>query len=106
LIIILLLASSMTFAGFKYLVSRAEPAPIFKITPTSIKYGDTTITGTLQKDAPAGQSGNFILALSDMRIITLDVQGIDHLIAVPATVTGVLSPDMTMTVQSITIAQE
>ena len=83
-----------------------ESAVVFVVTPLS--YGDTTLTGTLRKDAPVGAAGNFLLILSDGRPIALDSQGIDPLIGAKVTADGFLSPPATtgemptMNVTSIT----
>ena len=108
LIVIVIVASSLTYAGFRYLYPR-QPANIFAITPASIEYGDTTITGILRKDVPVGQAGNYLLILSDNRAVLLDAQGLDSLLGNSVTVTGYLMPaegdlfPMTMNVSSLTV---
>ena len=90
---------------------RPTSLTIMAIEPISLTYGDTTISGTLQKDSPVGQDGIFLLSLSDMRVITLDVQGIDNLLGLSVSVSGVLTPakdsqsPLTMTVKSIKVAE-
>ncbi|MFH2085252.1 MAG: hypothetical protein ABII21_00450 [bacterium] len=112
--IYLILGFSFILAlGYVYFRALLSPAPaqIFPITPTVLEYGNTTVEGTLRKDAPAGSPGNFILVLSDSRPILLDVQGLDHLLNQTVTVSGLLSPaaetsaPMTMVVSQLTVAQ-
>lgn len=112
LIVIVVVACVLTYAGFKYLAPQAEPAPIFLITPTVVEYGDTTITGTLRKDVPIGEEGNYLLVLDDSRPVLLDVQAIDNLLDLNVSVSGTLSPapnsssPMSMVVQKIAVIAE
>ena len=100
----IILALSLTLAiGYSVWNTYFRPAPvtIMAIEPVPLTYGDTTISGGLHQE----DDGTFILVLPDRRVVTLDVTGIDHLVGLPATIQGDLSPSMTMAVQSITIAQ-
>jgi len=110
----LILALSLTIAiGYSVWNTyfRAQPINIMAIEQVPLSYGDTTLTGTLQKDSPAGVDGHFILALPDMRVVELGVQGVDSLIGFTVSVSGVLSPSvasaapLTMTVNTISVAQ-
>lgn len=87
-----------------------RPAPsaidIFAVGQSELSYGDTTVSGTLRKDAPSGQSGTYILVLPDGRPILLDVSGLDSLLSKSVVVSGNLSPSvgdspMTMVVSSV-----
>jgi hypothetical protein len=69
-----------------------QSSQIFQITPTSLEYGYTTITGRLTKDTPVGQKGSYLLALPDMRFVYLTVENIDSLIGQNVAVTGILAP--------------
>ena len=86
----------------------AKTTGIFQIEPASLNYGNTTVTGTLLKDAPVGEPGTFLLVLPDSRPITLDVQDLDGLLGETLAVSGRLLPavsdstPMSMTVSSIT----
>jgi hypothetical protein len=90
---------------------RPTPIGIMAIDPSSLSYGDTTISGTLQKDSPVGQPGTYILIMSDMQVVVLyNISGVDSLLSKQVTVTGLLtapsstSAAMAMTVKSIIIA--
>lgn len=101
---------AICFGLYKTYFSPA-PAPIFLINPAQLEYGQTTISGIIQKDVPAGKKGTFLLVLSDSRPVLLDVQGIDNLIGLKVSVTGTLSPSpdsfspMSMVVQKITVTE-
>jgi hypothetical protein len=90
---------------------RAQPVNIMAIEQTPLTYGDTTISGTLQKDSPVGEDGAFFLVLSDMRVVMLDVTGIDSLLGLAVSVSGELAPattatgPITMTVKTIVISE-
>lgn len=104
------LIGGFSYLGYKRL-RRPEPqyAGIFVVS-TPLEYGDTTIQGTLRKDAPIGEVGNYILVLSDGRPAVLDIHGLDTLVDRAVTVSGYLTPSvdgsvpMTMTVSSIAAA--
>ena len=111
LIVILIIAGALSYAGFRYLYP-PQPADIFIIDPViNLEYGDTTVTGELRKGVPVGQDGEFLLILPDSRVIVLDVAGLDHLIGSLVTVSGYLSPTvdrslpMYMTVKSLTLQE-
>lgn len=108
LVFLLLGSFTLSYAIFKYFTRPTQPQSvgIFAITPSSLEYGDTTITGTLRKDSPIGQAGQYILVLPDARPILLDIDGLDNLLGSTVAVTGYLLPadgvqPMTMTVNSI-----
>jgi hypothetical protein len=110
----IILGLSLTIAiGFSVWNTYFRPTPltIMAIEPVSLTYGDTTISGTLQKDAPIGEDGTFFLVLPDMRVVMLDVQGIDSLLGLSVSVSGELAPaatstdPITMTVKTIVISE-
>lgn len=90
---------------------RPTPVTIMAIEQIPLTYGDTTISSILQKDAPTNEPGNFFLSLPDMRVVILDVQGIDSLLGLSVSVSGDLSPaktitsPLTMTVKSIQVSE-
>ena len=96
--------------SYSYYRSQLTPTNIFVIEESIVQYGDTTVTGTLTKDAVVGDPGNYILSLPDGRPIILDAQGLDGFLGATVHVTGNLAPaqdklsSMTMTVTTITIA--
>ncbi|MFZ2200033.1 MAG: hypothetical protein WAV40_04565 [Microgenomates group bacterium] len=92
LIILLLIASVLSYAGYKYLLPHPQSAEIFLITPASLDYGDTTISGVLRKDTAVGEKGNYLVILPDSRPVLLDIQGLDNLIGAEVSVTGYLTP--------------
>lgn len=106
LVSILIIASALTYFGYRYFTTpTAQPADIFMIT-SDLEFGNTTIEGTLRKDAPAGTKGEFVIVLDDMQPIILDVVGIDNLLGQKVTAKGYLYPpdgeqSMTMVVSSI-----
>lgn len=108
LIIILIIFGAISYAGLKYFMPAPQQADIFAITPTSLAYGETTVSGLLRKDSPVGVEGNYLLVLEDSQIIELEVLGIDNLVGQYISVSGILSPaldslnPMTMTVSTIT----
>jgi hypothetical protein len=66
---------------------------IFVLTPTeSLEYGYTTLSGTIHKDRPAGESGLYFLVLADSRSIMLNMPGYDKYIGKNVTITGYLTP--------------
>ncbi len=106
LILGLSLFIALAYVGFRTLYP-PQPSSIFLINPTTLEYGDTTISGTLRKDSPIGQDGNYLLILDDSRPILLDVKGLDNLLGFPVTAQGYLLPadnnnPMFMTIKSIT----
>ena len=108
LILILVLVGILSYSYYR---SQLTPTDIFVIEESVVQYGDTTVTGTLTKDAVVGDPGNYILALPDGRPIILDAQGLDGFLGATVHVTGNLAPatdslsSMTMTVTTITIAE-
>ncbi len=108
LILVLGLALALTFVGYKYLSPTPETASIFVVSEP-LEYGDVTLTGTLRKDAPLGQAGNYYLVLKNGATIALDSLGLDGLTNAMVTATGYLTPagDATypnMAVSTITVA--
>ena len=89
---------AVLLVGF-FIYRSLRPSPetpvVFVVTPLS--YGDSTLIGTIRKDAPVGVAGNYLLVLSDGRPIALDSQGIDALIGVKVRADGFLSPPATST---------
>lgn len=63
----------------------------------SFIYGNTILSGTLQKDSPAGQQGNYILVLSDLRVVVLDIPEADLLLGKMVTAEGDLVPSVPIT---------
>lgn len=101
-ILVFSLIIALGYAGFIYLYP-PQSSQIMEITPLSLVEGEAIITGILQKDSPAGESGNYVVILSDMRAVVLDVQGIDALLGQTVSVTGILALDPpAMSVDSIT----
>lgn len=108
LIILLLVASALTYAGYKYFMPAPQSAEIFLITPASLEYGDTTISGVLRKDTAVGQKGNYLVILADSRPVLLDIQGLDNLLGAEVSVSGYLTPSdsdslISMKVNSLTL---
>lgn len=102
MVLILSFVIAFGFVGYRYLYP-PTPAPIFMINTMQLEYGETTITGILQKDSPIGNNGSYILVLSDMRPVLLDAQGLDNFLGLKVTIAGVLSPaidsDLPMTMK-------
>lgn len=92
LIIILLLACALTYVGYKYFFPKPQSSNIFVVTTPTLQYGNTTLTGRLQKDSPMGETGNYLLILPDGRPVLLDSKNLDPIIGLNATVSGILSP--------------
>lgn len=107
---IILLVISLTILGylcFKYFVV-PQKSEILVINPPSIESGSTTISGILRKDSPVGKIGNYILILDDGSPVVLDVKGLDPLLGIKVSATGILypateaNPTMSMIVKKIT----
>ena len=92
LIIILIIFGAISYAGLKYFMPAPQQADIFAIMPDQLTYGNTTVDGVIQKDAPAGEQGVYFLALPDFRHITLEITGIDNLLGLHVSVNGYLEP--------------
>jgi hypothetical protein len=92
LIIILIIFGAISYAGYKYFMPKPQQADIFAITPDSLNYGETTVIGELRKTAPAGEVGEYLLALPDSRVIVLDISGVDHLVGQTVILKGELFP--------------
>jgi hypothetical protein len=107
LIVVLLVACVLTYAGFRYLYP-VQSADIFVITPTQLEYGETTVTGVISKDTATGEQGNYLLVLPDGRPIALTMDGLDRFVGSRVTIAGTLLPavgdsiPLNMTVDSIT----
>lgn len=106
LLVILIIASFATYLGLKYLTPKPESAGIFLVASPDLTYGETTISGVLTKDAPAGKKGSFILVLPDSRPVVLDLTGLDAFLGQNVEVAGMLIPadeisPLMMTVKSI-----
>lgn len=90
LIIALIVLGTVGYSSYRYLSARSQ-SDIFLVTEP-LTYGDTTLTGIIQKDRPAGVSGNYYLSLANGQVVMLDAQGIDAMIGTTVTVSGNLSP--------------
>lgn len=93
--IYIILAISLLIAiGYASFRSMYPPqtSEIFEITPSSVEYGYTTLTGRLTKDTPVGQKGSYLLALPDMRFVYLTIENIDSLVGQNVAATGILAP--------------
>ena len=67
-----------TLGVYSYIRFRpVGPAEIFVIEPVALTEGEIAITGTLIKDAPAGEPGTYLLILADNTAIILDIQDAD-----------------------------
>ena len=71
---------------------RPQKASIFEVNTIKLVYGPASLTGTVQKDAPLGATGNYLLVLSDGQTIKLDVKSIDMLVGQKVTIKGDLYP--------------
>lgn len=91
LIVILLVAATLTYTLFRYLYP-PQPADIFLIDSASLNYGETTLTGVLNKNAPAGEEGDYLLVLPEGNVIVLDVEGVDNLLGLTISAQGFLLP--------------
>jgi hypothetical protein len=101
-ILLVSLLISIVYASFTYFYA-PQPTQIMEISPIALTEGEATITGILQKDSPAGQEGNYIIILSDMRAVLLDVQGLDSLLGKTVSASGILALDPpAMSVSTIT----
>jgi len=96
LVLALSLLVAICFGLYKTYFSPA-PAPILLINPVQLEYGQTTVTGKLQKDSPIGQQGSYFITLPDLRIIFLDVEGVDFIIGQNVIVEGSLVPSVPIT---------
>lgn len=106
LIIILVIFAAFTYSAVKYFTPVPQQANIFLVSQESLQLGDTTLTGTIRKDSPAGQEGKYILILDDSRPVFLDIVGIDNLINFKVVVKGYLLQkvdDLYMIVDSIEV---
>lgn len=92
LILIILSSTIILYVYYNLLVSIPTQLGIFAVNPTSLTYGETTLSGTLRKDVPSGQPGTFILVLSDGRPVILNVSNLDSLLGRSVTISGRLSP--------------
>ena len=110
-IYLILLVSLVLSIGYLSLrkIFTPQPSGVFFIEPTTMQYGNTTITGVLQKSSPLGVEGDYILVLPDARIIILDVNGLDQLVGSDVVVTGnlvapsITNDQLTMQVSKITV---
>lgn len=101
LIVILIIGCALTYASYKYFFPQTRPqsASIFVVTnSTPLTYGNTQLAGRLQKDAPVGKPGSFVLITSSGQAVKLDIQGLDKLLGSTILVKGVLSPATTASV--------
>lgn len=111
-IFIILGISLVLSLGYVYFNASPKNSPqsagIFVVT-SAPTYGDTSVSGILRKDSPAGVSGKYILVNEDGIPIILDSSNIDNLLGSPVVVKGNLSPSvdgvapMTMTVKTIEV---
>jgi len=81
-----------TLGVYSYIRFRpVGPAEIFVIEPVALTEGEIAITGTLIKDAPAGEPGTYLLILADNTAIILDIQDADLLLGMSVTAQGILT---------------
>lgn len=71
---------------------RPLPAPASIDVISSLSYGPVELDGVIQKDAPLGAKGEYILVVSSSNILVLDQQGLDPLVGVRVHVTGTMIP--------------
>lgn len=112
LIAILLVAAALTYAGFRYLYP-PQSAEVFLTVPSSTQYGEVTLSGTIRKDTPVGESGNYFLVLDDNRVLLiLTSDDLDTLLDTRVLVTGFLDAPLSdsglpiLTVQTIIANRE
>jgi len=109
----LILALSLTLA-IAYSVwnvyFRPTPVNIMAIAPASLTFGNTTISGTIQKTTPIDQPGTYFLTLPDMRVVLLyNVSGLNEIVGRPASISGFLTQSSStsyplgMSVKTITV---
>jgi hypothetical protein len=90
LIVILVVASAFTYLGFKYFVSQS-PEPLSIDLINSISYGNIETDGYIQKDAPLGKKGNYLLVSDNTSVMLIDQQGLDGLVGKKVHAKGVMS---------------
>lgn len=101
----------LAFAAVRSLLPKPQSADIFLVSDSAVVDGETTLTGVLRKDSPVGEPGGFFLALEDGKPVTLDIEGMDHLIGLSVSLTGHLTPSlgphlpMVMQVSSLTVLE-
>lgn len=92
--------------------SRPQGLEINVIQESDMQYGDTVLTGLLQKDTAPGIEGNYLLILGNNKLVLLDIQNIDYLVGAAVSVSGFLSPantagqPMTMSVRDIHVTKD
>ena len=92
----LVVLGEIFFFGYKTLTQAVPRLPqVFMVTDSPLPSGETTMTGTVRKDAQVGKPGNFYLILSSGQPIQLDIQGLDGYLGKTLTVKGVLYPSDT-----------
>lgn len=100
--------TTLSFVAIRSLLPKPQSADIFLVSDSAVVEGETTLTGVLLKDSPVGEPGGFFLALEDGKPVSLDIEGMDHLIGVSVSLTGHLTPSlganlpMVMQVNSLT----
>lgn len=93
LVSILIAASALTYFGYRYFLQppTAQPADIFMIA-SELEYGDTTISGLIQKDTTLNKEGKYYLVLEDGHVIELLSSGLDSMVNRQVTAYGYLTP--------------
>lgn len=69
----------------------AQPANIFVVAEPLV-YGETTITGTVLKDAVAGQPASYYLTTAQGQVVLLDLTSLDYVLNTEVEVRGYLYP--------------
>lgn len=83
---------SILYVGFRtlYPVQKAEPVSIDVI--STLSYGPVELDGVIQKDAPLGVKGTYILVAESTNLLVIDQQGLDGLVGTKVHAKGVMSP--------------
>lgn len=69
----------------------AQPADIF-VVGEPLVYGETTLSGTVLKDAVDGQSALYYLTTADGQVVLLDLTSLDYVLDRQVEVQGTLYP--------------
>jgi hypothetical protein len=95
LVIIAVVFSALSYFSYQYFFVTNYRAPVAIDVISTLTYGEVALEGIVQKDAPVGKKGEYVLFADSGNYIILQTDNIDPYINRHVYVTGTLSPPKT-----------
>ncbi len=91
IILSLSLLISIGYVSFRYMYPAQLAAPVTIDVISTLSYGPVELDGVIQKDAPLGVKGTYILVADSTNLMVIDQQGLDGLVGQKVHAKGIMS---------------